>query len=148
VDENIANRIKNSQINDIRNQKLQVVGRNVGIFAGSIIESGSKSWKSLEGDAVQWYDKTKVKVNNVAKIAYEATGNAMGYVENKATKAWNASSNLFSSAKKVAVDTYNYIDNDIKNSDDNYDMLNKNLGIDNELVRKSEGILNGFGKFL
>ena len=51
-------------------------------------------------------------------------------------KAWNG-------AKSV----YNYIDESMENSDDNYDALNKDLGIDNPIVIRDEGIFNGIGKF-
>ena len=100
MDEKIASRIKNNQINDIRNQKSQIAGTNIGIFSSSLIDDGSNIWKSLEGNVVQWYDKSKVDVNNVAKTANDATGIDMGYVENKgldvknglvneASNAWN-----------------------------------------------------------
>ena len=41
VDEQIASRIKNSQINDIRNQKSQIAVTNIGIFSSSLIDDGS-----------------------------------------------------------------------------------------------------------
>ena len=50
VDKACASRIKNSQINDIRNQKSPIAGTNVGVFSHSIIDDGSKSWKSFNGD--------------------------------------------------------------------------------------------------
>ena len=56
VDERIASRIKNSQVNEITNQKLQIAGTNIGIFSNSLIDDGSNIWKSLEGSIFQWYD--------------------------------------------------------------------------------------------
>ena len=81
VDEQIASRIKSSQVNDIRNQKSLISSANIGMFSSSLIDEGSNIWKSLEGNVVQWYDKSKIKVNNAFKVASDANGIAMGYVE-------------------------------------------------------------------
>ena len=56
VDAACANRIKNSQINDIRNQKSQILCTNVGIFSSSFINDGSKIWKSFGDDKIKGYD--------------------------------------------------------------------------------------------
>ena len=44
VDEKIASRIKNSQINDLRNQKLLISSTNIGILSTSFIDDGSNIW--------------------------------------------------------------------------------------------------------
>ena len=87
VDEKIASRVKSSQVNEIRNQKSQIAVTNIGVFSSSLINDGSNIWKSLEGNVVQWYDKSKVKVDKVAKTASDATGKALGFIGNKAKSA-------------------------------------------------------------
>ena len=124
VDAACASRIKNIAIDFRREQKmLTPIMNSNGIFsASSIIYDGSIIGKLLEDDSAKWYDE-------IIKYKYGNT------------------SNRVNSAKTIAVDTYNVIDNTVKNLDEGCTTLNKLLGIDNPIIRRYEGSVNGVIKF-